>query len=271
MNQAAPPKRTTQHLELGHFIRQLRESTRPDALGLPGSDRRRTPGLRREELAALCGISVTWLTWLEQGRAVHASTSALVQLADALRLDHANRHYLFELAGRPDPDVRPPEFDQLPRLLRVVDEMNCPAYALDVWWTIRAANKRARQLFSNWGQGSRSKVAPNLIHYVFLNPLARQLLVDWKASAERLVAEFRADLGAIALQPEGEAFVHRLSQQSAEFATLWKRQQVADRTGGARSFNHPVKGLVHCEQVTLRTAMDPSLKVVMLMDSTLTP
>lgn len=267
MNHDQQDNRVSRHVELGHFIRNLREHTQPETLGLPVGERRRTPGLRREELASLCGISVTWLTWLEQGRDVSASTAALSQMADTLRLDAARRQYLFELAGRPDPALKTPEPNQADRLQRALHEMRCPAYVLDVWWTIRAANKGARQLFANWGAKPRAATNPNLLHYVFLNPLAQDLLVDWKSSAARLVAEFRADLGSLALQPAGKEFIKQLCLESPVFQALWESQQVASRTGGIRQFHHPDRGLVECEQITLRSALDPSLKVVMLMDA----
>src|SRR6202035_1067361 len=103
-----------QQRELGDFVRAQREKLKPAAFGLPGAGRRRTPGLRREEVAQLCGLSVTWYTWLEQGREVSVSPTAVARLANALRLGRAERAYLFELAGKRDPDQGESEIEQVP-------------------------------------------------------------------------------------------------------------------------------------------------------------
>src|SRR5262249_46621965 len=144
-------ERDERRRELGDFVRSLREKLTPAALGLPPGARRRTPGLRREEVAQLSGLSVTWYTWLEQGRDMSLSTVALARLANALRLGRAERAYLFELAGRRDPDHGAGETDELPAaVLGCVESIASPAYVLDQGWTARVWNSAAERLFVGW-------------------------------------------------------------------------------------------------------------------------
>src|SRR5215813_1634822 len=139
------------HRELGDFVRAQRERLKPGDVGLPAGARRRTPGLRREEVAQLCGLSVTWYTWLEQGRDIALSPSALTRFADALRMRRAERAYLFELAGKRDPAAVETSVEQIPPALAAcVNAIAAPAYVLDRTWTARAWNARARRLFAGW-------------------------------------------------------------------------------------------------------------------------
>ena len=174
---------------LGEFIRAHRERARPPA----SSGRRRTPGLRREELAAEAGISATWCAWIEQGRPVQASPEALGRLARALFLTRPERAYLFELAGRLDPDSPAALENHAPASLSAaVDAIACPAYGLDRLWNACAWNGAAGRLFVGWLDGAHQR---NLLRFVFLEENARALIPDWRERALRLLAEFRADFG----------------------------------------------------------------------------
>ena len=162
-------------------------------LGLPASGRRRTPGLRREEAAQLSGLSVTWYTWLEQGRDVSVSPMALARLAGALRLGHAERTYLFELADRRDPDEHDGEANSVPpAVLAALKAIDAPAYLLDRSWNARGWNAPAERLFVGWLDRTGAR---NLLRYVFLEPAARTLIHDYDDRARRVVAEFRANVG----------------------------------------------------------------------------
>ncbi|MBS0521291.1 MAG: helix-turn-helix domain-containing protein, partial [Proteobacteria bacterium] len=143
---------TAQKRELGDFLRAQRARLSPSGLGLPAVGRRRTPGLRREEVAQQCGMSVTWYTWLEQGRDVSASPQALAALARALHLTPAERRYLFELADRRDPAAAPAEeaMDVPASLAEAVASVKAPAYLLDRLWNARAWNDPAQRLFVGW-------------------------------------------------------------------------------------------------------------------------
>ena len=144
----------TKRRELGDFLRAHRARLTPASLGLPAGGRRRTPGLRREEVAQSCGMSATWYTWLEQGRDVSASATALSTLARTLQLTPAERTYLFELAGKRDPSLPEPQdddgMDAPASLGRAVAAIDGPAYILDSLWNARAWNRQAARLFVGW-------------------------------------------------------------------------------------------------------------------------
>jgi transcriptional regulator with XRE-family HTH domain len=249
---------------LGVFLRTHRERLTPSpALAAAGSPRRRTPGLRREEVAALCGLSPTWYSWIEQGRDVSVSPTALARLAEALRLNAAERAYLFDLARKRDPATPAPEpADVLPSaLVDAVQAITAPAYVLDRLWQARAWNPSAARLFTGWIGGQER----NLLRYVFLDPTARDFISDWNDRARRLVAEFRADTGR---QPDDAAMqelVDGLRGESRSFARFWQDQDVQEREGGARMFNHPRDGTLIFEQLTLRPAVRPDCKLVLLL------
>jgi transcriptional regulator with XRE-family HTH domain len=249
--------------ELGEFVRARREKLSPAAFGLATGKRRRTPGLRREEVAQLCGLSVTWYTWLEQGRDMSLSPAALARLAKALRLGRAERAYLFELAQKRDPDTGGGEIDIIPpALLACVATIGVPAYILDRAWTARGWNARAARLFAGWLDGEHDR---NLLRYIFLEPSARALIRDYDERARRVVAEFRADVSSHLTDPAIRDLVEDLRRRSPGFARLWEAHGVLGREGGARTFNHPRDGLLRFEQVTFNLASQPDLKLTVLV------
>ncbi|MDJ0389506.1 helix-turn-helix transcriptional regulator [Roseomonas sp. E05] len=255
---------------LGAFLRRHRESLAPQAAGLPMTPpghsprRRRTPGLRREEVAQLCGISTTWYTWLEQGRDIALSAEALARLAEALRLTPAERAYLFELARRRDP--APPMAGSAPaspppELVAALRASAAPAYLLDRLWHARGWNGAAGRLFSPWlGSGETC-----LLRYVFLDPTARDFICDWENRAQRLLAEFRADTAHDPEDTGMRTLVGDLLRSSTPFARFWNNHAVLAREGGERMFSHPEDGLLRYEQVTLLPAAQPGYKLVMLL------
>lgn len=248
----------TDPIGLGAFLRARRERLTPD----PGAAvRRRTPGLRREEIADRAGISATWYTRLEQGRDVAASPAALARLATALRLTRAERAHLFELAGRHDPVVAPVTALVPPDLARSVAALTAPAYLLDAAWSARAWNAAAADLFAGWLGGAEA----NLLRYVFLDPAARRFIVDWPLRAARLQAEFRIDHARRLHVPEVVALVDGLCRDSAEFDQGWQGQRVLGREGGHRAFDHPAHGRLDFDQVTFVPAAEPDYKLVMLL------
>ncbi|MFA5663132.1 helix-turn-helix transcriptional regulator [Castellaniella sp.] len=248
---------------LGAFLRSARARLQPADHGLPAGVRRRTPGLRREELAQLCGISVTWYTWIEQGRPVSVSAEVWCRLADVLSLSPAERHYLFNLAAVADPRARSSHPGALPEGLD--DCVRCitsPAYILDQSWNVLAANAALRDVFHGWpGQGSA-----NLLRYIFLDPAAPDRVVNWETRARRVVAEFRADVASVLDAPEIQALVAELQAASLVFARFWNGQAVTEREGGWRAFEHPVRGRLMLRQFTFRLAVRPDCKLVILLD-----
>jgi transcriptional regulator with XRE-family HTH domain len=248
---------------LGSFVRAQREKLAPADLGLPPGPRRRTPGLRREEVAQLAGLSVTWYTWLEQGRDMSLSPHALARLATALRLGRAERAYLFELAGRRDPDPGADDDEAVPPVvLACVEAIAAPAYILDRAWTALSWNRAAERLFAGWLDGDRSR---NLLRFIFLDPAARTLICDYDDRARRVVAEFRAAVSTHLNDRPIRGLVETLRRASPDFARLWDEQGVVGREGGARTFNHPADGFLRFEQVTFEVAGRPDLKLTILV------
>ncbi|HAT32204.1 MAG TPA: XRE family transcriptional regulator [Janthinobacterium sp.] len=258
------------HNKLGEFIRMHREGIQPADVGLPDIGRRRTPGLRREELAQLCAVSPTWLTWIEQGRLVSASTKVLAKLADVMRLTAAERGYLFRLADKLDP-AQPGEMDGASHSVAgaaIVAAIKAPAYILNQRWDAVAWNRPASDLFVGWlaKPSARARATQaNLLNFMFLAPGARALIADWPDRAQRLVAEFRADCGKYADQEPLAGMIQALARESAEFARLWNSQQVVGRDGGTRRFVHPLKGELSFEQVSFSLASGRGMKLVMLL------
>lgn len=252
----------TRRRELGEFVRHSRARLQPAMFGLDPGVRRRTPGLRREEPASLAGVSATLLAWIEQGRDLSVSASALMRLARALRLSAAERAYLFGLAGRPDPDRAEPDAHDIPEGLEaIVAAIAMPAYLIDREWTARAWNGAAARLFVGWLDGAAER---NQLRFIFLDPAARRLIRDFEARARRVAAEFRADYSRHLGAPAMRTLVEELSAASPLFAEAWEAHAVVEREGGIRVFDHPEDGIVTFRQTTLQPARHPELKLVVL-------
>lgn len=252
-----------QRRAFGDFIRTQREKVTPADVGLPPGTRRRTPGLRREELAQLCGLSTTWFTWIEQGRDVSASPQALARLAGALALGRAARAYLFELAGKRDPDQDRADSDEMSATVHAcVDAIAAPAYILDRYWNARAFNASAARLFVGWLDQPGER---NLLRFTFCHPAAPLLICDWDARGRRLAAEFRAATGTHFDDPKLRELIAALRRDSVEFAQCWDHHGVLGREGGERTFNHPTDGFLRYQQVTFNLASRPDLKLTLLV------
>ncbi|MFM9834511.1 MAG: helix-turn-helix transcriptional regulator [Methylophilaceae bacterium] len=256
----------TRRKELAEFLQAIRQRGTPEEFGFPAGVRRRTQGLRREEVAQLTGISATWYTWIEQGREVNVSADALDRLAIALKLSRSERTYLFDMADRRDPLANKSETDTAPEtLINMLQSIHLPAYIMGRTWNLLAWNKPASDLFTGWLNHIKPEEPhPNLLRLVFLNPNAKQFVVNWEMRARRLVAEFRADSRSRLKEPELKRLVSELSQASAEFEHFWKQHDVLERQGGLREFNHPEQGLISYQQVTLRPVEQEQLKLVLL-------
>ncbi len=252
-----------QRRAFGEFVRAHRERVTPAAIGLPAGKRRRTPGLRREEVAQLCGLSTTWFTWIEQGRDVSISANALARLSVALRLDRAERAYLFDLAGKRDPEQGKAETGNIsPALAACVEVIAAPAYILDRFWNARCWNAPAARLFAGWLDAPDEH---NLLRFTFTHPAARSLICDWEVRAQRLAAEFRAASSGHLNDPKLREFVAALRRDSEEFAQFWDQHGVLGREGGERTFNHPRDGFLRYEQVTFEAAGHHDLKMTILI------
>ena len=219
---------------------------------------------RREALAQICGISTTWYTWTEQGRDISLSAEALARLADALRMTAAERAYLFELTKKrdPAPPAAPANTPEIPpELLTLLHATHAPAYLLDRLWHARAWNQPAADLFAPWLTSGES----SLLRFVFLNPAAQKFICNWEDRARRLLAEFRADFVHDPEDSEINALIGGLKRDSAAFLQFWNSYAVLGRDGGARTFNHPTRGAITCEQITLVPSTSPHHKIVILL------
>lgn len=252
-------------VSLSVFLRAIRERRSPADFGLAMGPRRRTPGLRREEVAQLCGLSVTWYTWIEQGRDVSVSSSTLSRIARGLRLSWAERRHLFELAGKRDPDHRSEGDDAPDAVLACVDAIKGPAYILDRAWNARRWNRQAARLFTGWLDANGER---NLLRYIFLRAEARSLIRDWPTRAHRVVAEFRAAVTSYADDQEICRIVDELTVASRDFESFWASQGVLAREGGERTFMHPTMGVMHYQQVSLSLAGWPDYRLTMLLAET---
>ena len=252
--------------ELGEFFEAYRARHAPETFGFPAG-RRRAAGLRREEVAQLAGISPTWYTWIEQGRAASVSADALGRLAEALRLTRSERAYIFELAGRRDPLAAATEDDAASALLTgIVADIRIPAYILGRTWDMLAWNRPAAELFTGWldKPAKEREPAKNLLRFVFLRRETRKFLADWETRARRIAAEFRADCRARLEEPALLQLVDELRRGSPEFARFWKEHGVLERQGGRRDFDHPKRGPVSYQQLTLKPVDQDPLKLVLL-------
>jgi transcriptional regulator with XRE-family HTH domain len=250
---------------LGEFLRAKRDRLRPEDFGFPRG-RRRAPGLRREEAAQVCGISPTWYTWIEQGRATAVSVETLSAVAAGLRLARAERAYLFELSARADPEPPRAEGSDPPQLLALVSAVQSPAYVLDRHWDAIAWNTAAVELFPDWlGSGVGASGDRNLLRFIFLDERAPRVILDWSERARRLVAEYRADTASWRDDPVRKAFVHELCAASPAFDVEWRSQRVLSREGGRRAYQHPRRGRRMYEQYALRLAQRPELKLTILL------
>ncbi|NUY34917.1 helix-turn-helix domain-containing protein [Paraburkholderia sp. JPY303] len=230
--------------ELGAFLRSRREHLSPAAVGLPDGFRRRTPGLRREEVAMLADVGTTWYTWLEQGRDVRASEEVLIAIADALRLDAVERRHLFVLSDRPSPEVRSttPEKLEEPVQRMLASLSGQPAYVTGRRWDILGWNRAATLVFGDYGQLSADE--RNLMFMVFANARHRRLLVDWEEVARASLAMFRNDSARYVGDPDFERLISTLRHRSNEFNAWWRRHEVLNPLSNIKRIRHPRKGLM---------------------------
>jgi transcriptional regulator with XRE-family HTH domain len=230
--------------ELSDFLRMRRAAINPEEVGLPGGGRRRTPGLRREEVAQLAGIGTTWYTWLEQGRDVRASLDVLEALARALRLNQAERTHLILLGrGEAPPPCKNPAERVSPTLRRLIENLGPnPAYILGRRWDYLAWNDAAVALLGDFGSLPRS--ARNHAWLTFTDPARREMFTDWERSARVLVAKFRADSARHIGDPEFESLISALRNSSPEFSRYWERHEVSHSGEGRKDLLHPAAGLM---------------------------
>ncbi|MFD8544000.1 helix-turn-helix transcriptional regulator [Streptomyces sp. NPDC059649] len=259
---AAPPHDdAARRAELAAFLRSRRERITPEQVGLPRGARRRTPGLRREEVAHLGAVGVTWYTWLEQGRDIHVSPQVLDAVARALLLDRAERSHLFALAGAVDP-VPGTECTGVPRALRqVLDQLSpFPAVMQNARFDILAYNSTYGQLMCDLD--ALPEEDRNCMWLAFTHPEWRARVVDLDATMRVMAAKFRASMAEHLAEPAWKALVARLTEASPEFREIWARHEVVRPVSAVKLFRHPRVGLLELTATSLWTGPNPGPKLI---------
>lgn len=220
--------------ELADFLRAQRERLTPADVGLPVGKRRRTPGLRREEVAALAGVGLSWYTWLEQGRDIGVSSGFLDNLSRVLKLDAAERRHLFLLAQERPPAEPGTTWCTVPSLVsRLMDDLvPHAAYVINLRWDVLAYNDAADRLFGFAGQSATRR---NLLWMLFCDQGLREILVDWPHEAQSMLASFRRDFAGAREDVDLRALVAELENVSPDFKTWWQSPDVHAPCTGTRT------------------------------------
>ena len=252
---------------LGTYLKERRAKLDPAALGFP-RERRRTPGLRREEVAQRANISPTWYTWLEQGRGGAPSADVLDRIARALMLTDVERELLFLLGlGRP-PEVRYRKNDGVtPRLQRVLDALEpSPALIRTATWDVVAWNHAATLILTDYG--ALSPKQRNILRFVFLDPRVRAAQDDWESVARFVVSAFRVDAARAGAAAEVEPIVDELCRLSPEFEAMWRDNDVRSPVEGVKHLRHPVLGPIAFEYSAFAVDGRPDLSMVIYNPAT---
>jgi transcriptional regulator with XRE-family HTH domain len=264
---ATPPKTTDRLAELADFLRARRAALQPDDVGLAGGGRRRTPGLRREEVAALAGVGATWYTWLEQGRDVRASLDVLEAISTALRLTPAERAHLILLGrGEQAPPCQPPVERVSAELRRLVRNLGPgPAFIVGRRYDYLVWNEATAALFGDPGQ--LPKPTRNHAWQMFMDPARRALIVNWERSARLLVAKLRGDYARHIGDAAFDELIETLNDVSPEFRKLWARHEVSQLGEGRKLFDHPVAGRMVFDHAVFRGIEDPEQRLILYSPS----
>ncbi|MFI0898651.1 helix-turn-helix transcriptional regulator [Streptomyces sp. NPDC020983] len=248
-----------QRRELAEFIRSRRERRKPEDAGLPVVGQRRTPGLRREEVATLAGLSITWYTWLEQGREINVSRQVLGSLVPALGLDTAERDHLYRLAGEvppAGPAAGPPAPSGIPRpyelLLAHLDPN--PSFVVNRRFDVLAWNAGCELVL-----GDLAALPPerrNILWLTFTSPEARAVSLDWEEEAAQTLGLFRAQVGEHILDPDVVDLLRGLERASADFGRLWRRKDLSPYVPKPRTITHPLLGTATFEYAKMHIAND---------------
>lgn len=248
--------------ELREFLMSRRARVTPAEAGLPdGGARRRTPGLRREEVAVLAGVGASWYQWLEQGRDISVSPQVLDAVARVLRLSNAERRHLYVLAGLnpPPPEVAPEKRDRCDGLRRLIDTwMPYPAHIMDMYYNCVMYNEAAATVLG-MGPGQTQ----NCVVDFFTDPMYRSRSRSWERNARTVVAQFRAACSAC---PDDEGFqevLARVKEASPEFTRLWEERDIEDAGQIRKELDHPVVGLLVVESTAMKVPARPDLTIVL--------
>ncbi len=251
---------------LGAYLKNRRERLDPASFGYAG--RRRTPGLRREEVAQRANISATWYTWLEQGRGGNPSADVLDRIARALTLTAVEREHLFLIGlGRP-PEIHYRGGDVItPRLQRLLDALtHSPAMIRTATWDVVAWNRAAAAVFTDYGALPPDQ--RNILRMMFRDPRVRAAHPEWEAMARAVVAAFRIDVARAGAEAEVAPLVEELCRSSAEFASLWRDSDVRAHGDGVKQLRHPRLGPLGLEYSAFAVDGRPDLSLIVYNPAT---
>jgi transcriptional regulator with XRE-family HTH domain len=260
-------QQATNQNPLGTYLKDRRAKLDPAAFGL-SSERRRTPGLRREEVAQRANISPTWYTWLEQGRGGAPSADVLDRISRALMLTGVEREHLFLLGlGRP-PEVRYRKDEGVtPRLQRVLDALEpSPAVIRTATWDVVAWNRAATVMMIDFG--SLPQEQRNILRLIFLNPRVRAVHYDWESVARLVVGAFRVDAARTGAAAEVEPLVDELCRLSPEFKAMWRDNEVRSFGEAVKHIRHPILGPIAIEYSAFAVDGRPDLSMVVYNPAT---
>ncbi|NUR88269.1 MAG: helix-turn-helix domain-containing protein [Nonomuraea sp.] len=231
--------------ELARFLKSRRARVRPDQVGFPQGSRRRTQGLRREEVAVLAGLSPTWYTYLEQGRDIHPSVQVLDSLARVLDLSEDERRYMHTLAhgqvANPQPlyERDPPE-GLVRHLVTQLGQNDYPVYATDVYCDLIAWNQASAEWYDDWSAWPAEQ--RNMLRWMLVSPTARDRLPDWENDIRDLVARWRSEVAKWPRDERIKAKINEFSAISPVFSRLWREHDVQEHRSRVRRFRHPRLG-----------------------------
>jgi transcriptional regulator with XRE-family HTH domain len=251
--------------ELANFLLTRRARLSPTDVGLPLTARRKTAGLRREEVAQLASVGITWYTWLEQGRDINVSVQVLDSLARTLRLSAEEKAHLFLLAGQAPPQHPVPQQEYVsPFLHKFLEHQgSSPAYITGRRWDVLAWNRAACQVIADFAALPIEK--RNIVRLVFTNEDFRHRFVDWEGMAQRILAQFRAGSSRYRDDEQLDALITDLQHCSPEFAHWWPRHEVQGRQDGQKEVIHPQEGLLTLDHSTFQIDGSPGLKMVVYL------
>lgn len=246
---------------LGGFLKTRRARMSPDEVGLPNGSRRRAPGLRREEVASLASVSITWYTWLEQGRDIRVSEQVLESIATALRFRPDERNHLFRLAHKRVPNGQPPVTEKVsPVLQNVLDSLGTsPAWIIDHRWNILAWNRAATTVFADFGDIPAEE--RNILRFTFTDGALRRRLVDWEAFARGMMATFRASSGKQVAEAWFVEFIKELETDCREFREWWVQHDVRGAPVERIEVDHPEVGRLDLNNTSFQVNSDPGMRV----------
>jgi transcriptional regulator with XRE-family HTH domain len=254
----------SQHAELGHYLRTRRKRLKPESIGLPVTQRRRSPGLLREEVAFLASVSPAWYSRLEQGTKVRPSPVILDSLADALRLDPSERRYLHALgSGKALTETPPTAPDQhtVSMVRHLVQKCSdCPAFAVDGLGDLISWNAAMVEWYADFT--NRSGKERNFLWWLLTAPEARVRIADWAAYTRDQVAGMRYAVGTRTIDPRVRPMLEELYASCVEFREWWETHDVVDQEVATHTFRHPRQGLRKVDLLTVRPVVSMSLSVV---------